>query len=79
MILSPANKEILLLLTDFMVSDRSAMDQIGDKWRDPARHGKPMRLTHTSCGRGLQAQVKCSECGDKLKAQDVKFFRDAVA
>jgi DNA-binding HxlR family transcriptional regulator len=53
--------------------------QWGDKWCNPAGDGKPMRLTHTSCGRALQAQVKCSECGDKLKARDVEFSREEDA
>lgn len=50
--------------------------QWGDKWCNPTGDGKPMLLTHTNCGHTLQAQVKCSECGDKLKAQDVEFFRE---
>jgi DNA-binding HxlR family transcriptional regulator len=47
--------------------------QWGDKWCDPTGKGKPMRLTHQNCGRALQGQVKCSECGDLLKAHQVRF------
>jgi DNA-binding HxlR family transcriptional regulator len=47
--------------------------QWGDKWCDPTGEGKPMRLTHSSCGRALQGQVKCSECDGVLKAHEVKF------
>jgi DNA-binding HxlR family transcriptional regulator len=47
--------------------------QWGDKWCDPTGEGKPMRLTHTVCGRALQGQVKCSECDGVLKAHEVQF------
>jgi DNA-binding HxlR family transcriptional regulator len=47
--------------------------QWGDKWCDPESHGKPMRLSHTTCGRALQGQVKCSECDGVLKAREVQF------
>jgi DNA-binding HxlR family transcriptional regulator len=47
--------------------------QWGDKWCDPTGDGKPMRLTHLGCGRALQGQVKCSECGGTLKAHQVQF------
>ena len=47
--------------------------QWGDKWCDSTGDGRPMRLTHTSCGRALQGQVKCSECGGVLKAKEVEF------
>lgn len=47
--------------------------QWGDKWCDPNDKGKPMRLTHESCGRALHGQVRCSECGGPLKAHEVDF------
>lgn len=47
--------------------------QWGDKWCDPNGDGKPMRVTHNSCGRILHGQVKCSECGGVLKAHEVDF------
>ncbi len=49
------------------------MLQWGDKWCDPNGDGKPMRITHTTCGRALKGQVKCSACGDVLKAHAVRF------
>lgn len=50
-----------------------ALLQWGDKWCNAAGNGKPMILTHTTCGRGLRGQVKCSACGGVLKARQVKF------
>lgn len=47
--------------------------QWGDKWCDTAGDGKPMRITHKTCGRALKGQVKCSACGDVLKAHEVRF------
>lgn len=47
--------------------------QWGDKWCAPTSDGKPMRLTHTSCGRALHGQVICSECHGVLKAREVNF------
>ena len=47
--------------------------QWGDKWCDQDGSGKPMRLTHKTCGRSLHGQVTCSECGGVLKARDVRF------
>ncbi len=49
------------------------MLQWGDKWCDPNGDGKPMRITHTTCGRALHGQVKCSACGGVLKAHEVRF------
>ncbi len=50
-----------------------ALLQWGDRWCDPERAGKPMRLTHTSCGRALVGQVVCSACGGILNAREVQF------
>ena len=47
--------------------------QWGDKWCDPNGNGKPMRLTHDSCGHSLHGKVICSECRGPLKAQEVDF------
>lgn len=47
--------------------------QWGDKWCTPDSKGKPMRLTHNTCGRALHGQIKCSECGGLLKAHEVAF------
>ena len=50
--------------------------QWGDKWCDPQQGGKPVLLTHTTCGEQLVAQVRCSECHAQLKAHDVRFTLD---
>jgi len=50
-----------------------ALLQWGDKWCNLADGGKPMRLTHEPCGRGLHGQVECSACGGVLKAHEVQF------
>jgi DNA-binding HxlR family transcriptional regulator len=47
--------------------------QWGDRWCDPDQRGKPMSLSHTSCGKALHGQVRCSECNGVLKAREVKF------
>ena len=47
--------------------------QWGDKYCDPEKKGKPVRLTHKPCGRSLVGQVKCNSCGDVLKAHQVEF------
>lgn len=50
-----------------------ALLQWGDKWCAVDGGGKPMRLTHESCGRSLRGQVQCSACGGALKALEVEF------
>ena len=50
-----------------------ALLQWGDKWCDASGEGKPMRVSHDTCGRALHGQVKCSECGGVLKAREVEF------
>jgi DNA-binding HxlR family transcriptional regulator len=50
-----------------------ALLQWGEKWCDESGNGKPMRLTHQSCGRSLRGQVECSACGGVLKAHEVRF------
>lgn len=53
--------------------------QWGDKWCRPENSGKPMRLTHETCGRSLHGQVVCSACGGVLKAHEVEFSLAGVA
>jgi DNA-binding HxlR family transcriptional regulator len=53
--------------------------QWGDKWCRPDDAGKPMRLTHESCGHSLQGQVVCSACRGVLKAHEVEFTLAGVA
>jgi len=50
--------------------------QWGDKWCDPQGQGKPMLLSHIPCGKALQAQVRCSECRQVLRAHEVQFTLD---
>ena len=49
-----------------------ALLQWGNKWCDQGQ-GVPMILTHTLCGNTLEAQVQCSECGEKINAKQVHF------
>lgn len=52
--------------------------QWGDKWCDSDGGGKPMRLTHDSCGRALRGQVRCGACGGQIKAHEVDFKLDLL-
>ena len=52
--------------------------QWGDKWCRPDDRGRPMRLTHESCGKNLVGQVQCSACGEVLKAHEVEFSLGGV-
>lgn len=52
-----------------------ALLQWGDKWCRAEGGGKPMRLTHESCGHSLHGQVQCSACSGVLKAHEVNFSR----
>lgn len=47
--------------------------QWGDKWCDPSGAGKPMQLTHKTCGHPLHGEVACSECDGALHAREVHF------
>lgn len=47
--------------------------QWGDKWCDPQRRGRPMRLRHKLCHSALVGQVICNACGEPLKAQEVSY------
>ena len=47
--------------------------QWGDRWCSPDGRGRPMHLTHVSCGQALVAQVQCSACGGVLTAHEVDF------
>jgi hypothetical protein len=35
-----------------------------------------MLLTHETCGKPLEGQVRCSDCGSVLRAHDVQFSLD---
>ena len=50
--------------------------QWGDKWCDPEKKGRPMLVIHRPCGHSLEAQVRCSECSEVLRAHQVQFTLD---
>jgi DNA-binding HxlR family transcriptional regulator len=50
--------------------------QWGDKWCDPQGLGQPVLVTHSPCDQVLEAQVRCSECQDVLRAHEVQFTLD---
>lgn len=50
-----------------------ALLQWGDKWCNPDKRGRPMRVIHDTCGKSLVGQVQCSACGGALKAHEVEF------
>jgi len=50
-----------------------ALLQWGDKWCTVDDDGKPMQLTHETCGRSLRGQVQCSACDGVLKAHEVQY------
>ncbi len=55
-----------------------ALLQWGDKWCDPQGLGRPMLVNH-SCGRPLEAEVRCNRCFEPLKAHEVAYTRDGLA
>lgn len=55
-----------------------ALLQWGDRWCAPDGGGQPMRLSHRPCDRTLQGVVRCSACGEELRAQDVDFTIDGA-
>ena len=42
----------------------------GDRWQ-AGRAGPPMLLRHESCGAAVDAEVRCSHCGEPLHADEV--------
>jgi DNA-binding HxlR family transcriptional regulator len=48
----------------------TAMRQWGDQYAAP--DGPPMELIHKSCGHVSEATMVCSECGEPLRARDVR-------
>jgi len=40
----------------------------GDRW--VSRDGEPMLIRHKSCGKHTQAAIRCSVCGEPLRAHD---------
>ena len=52
-----------------------ALLQWGDKWCDPDGRGRPMLIKH-SCGKSLDAEVRCNQCCEHLKAHEVEYTLD---
>lgn len=50
-----------------------ALTAWGDRWAVPTE-GKPMLMRHQRCGCFANATVCCSQCGEKLLAQDVDIL-----
>ncbi len=50
-----------------------ALQQWGDKWCDPEKRGKPVKVVHHDCNKLLHAEVVCSQCGEPLNAREVDF------
>ena len=43
----------------------------GDKWE--TENEPPVRLIHTTCGRGMHTQGVCSVCGDEINAFNLRL------
>jgi len=50
--------------------------QWGDKWCDTSGDGPPIVLHHDSCNSHLYGDVVCSQCGEALKAYNVRITLD---
>jgi DNA-binding HxlR family transcriptional regulator len=49
----------------------AAMIAWGDRWLSD-EEGPPIVLRHSTCGRDTTAVVVCSECGDPIRAKDMR-------
>jgi DNA-binding HxlR family transcriptional regulator len=49
----------------------AAMITWGDRWLAGAE-GPPIVLRHTACGHDMTARVVCSECGEPIRAKEVR-------
>jgi DNA-binding HxlR family transcriptional regulator len=49
----------------------AAMIAWGDRWLT-GDEGPPIVFRHKSCGRDMTAKVVCSECGEPIRARDVR-------
>jgi DNA-binding HxlR family transcriptional regulator len=43
----------------------------GDRWMSD-EHGPPVTFEHKTCGHSTHPELHCSECGEPLRAQDVR-------
>jgi DNA-binding HxlR family transcriptional regulator len=48
----------------------------GDRWM-AGPEGPPVRLLHEGCGHEVTSVLACSECGDELRAREVRALRSA--
>jgi DNA-binding HxlR family transcriptional regulator len=56
-----------------------ALTYWGDRWTS-GRKGPPTRLVHKTCGRPMYAVPTCSECGERIRPQEVRAeIGDALA
>jgi DNA-binding HxlR family transcriptional regulator len=49
----------------------TAMRQWGDRWAAP--DGPPLQMRHSTCGRLVDAQPVCSDCGEPLGLRTVTY------
>jgi DNA-binding HxlR family transcriptional regulator len=49
----------------------AAIGRWGDRWL-AGDDGPPIVLHHTTCGHDLQAEVVCSQCGERVELRDVR-------
>ena len=47
--------------------------QWGDRWCDDRGYGPPIVLQHKTCGHPLHGEVVCDQCGEPLKAYNVRM------
>jgi DNA-binding HxlR family transcriptional regulator len=62
------------LLTDKgkeLVEPLMALISWGDRWASEGA-GAPLLLRHKGCGHTVQAEVTCSSCGERLRADEVR-------
>jgi DNA-binding HxlR family transcriptional regulator len=51
-----------------------AMVAWGDRW-EAGQPGPPTHVVHQSCGRTTRATIHCSECGERLRLDDLTYHR----
>ena len=50
-----------------------ALLEWGERWYS-FEAGPPLILTHNACGNAMKQSICCSECGEKIRPQDVDFI-----
>jgi DNA-binding HxlR family transcriptional regulator len=51
-----------------------AMVAWGDRW-EASRAGAPTEIVHGRCGKATTAELHCSECGERLEVDDLRYRR----